>query len=110
MNVYVMLALAILCELVGTMALKYADGFTRFWPSVIVVLGYGCAFYLLSLLVRHLPIGLVYAVWSGVGITLVALAGVVLFDQKLDWPGIAGMGMIIGGVVILNGFSNMGSH
>ena len=72
------------------------------WPSVLTVVGYGVAFYLLSLTLRELPVGIAYAIWSGVGIVLVSLAAVVLFGQKLDLPALIGMGLIVAGVIVIN--------
>ena len=83
---YAYLFVAILCEVIATSALKAAEGFTRLWPSVVVAVGYGLAFYFLSLTLRTIPVGVAYAVWSGIGIVLIALAGWVLYDQALDAP------------------------
>jgi len=105
---YVYLLIAIVSEVIGTSALKAADGFTRPLPSVLVVLGYGSAFYFLSLTLRTMPMGMAYAIWSGLGIVLISLAGWLLYRQALDWPAVAGMGLIIAGVLVLNLFSNTG--
>jgi small multidrug resistance pump len=102
---YLMLLVAIIGEVAATSALKSADGFTRFWPSVIVVVGYATAFYFLSLTVRVIPVGIVYAIWSGVGIALIALVGWLVLDQKLDMPAIAGIVMITSGVMVISLFS-----
>lgn len=83
---WVYLLLAIVSEVVATSALKSSESFSRLWPSVLTVVGYGVAFYLLSLTLREMPVGIAYAIWSGVGIVLVSLAAVVLFGQKLDLP------------------------
>jgi small multidrug resistance pump len=99
------LGTAIVAEVIGTSALKASDGFTRLWPSVIVVVGYACAFWLLALTLRSIPVGVAYAIWAGLGIVLIALVGVVLFGQKLDAPAIIGMGLIVAGVVVMNVFS-----
>ncbi len=96
---------AILSEVVATSALKAANGFTRPWPSLVVVAGYGVAFLLLSLTLRTLPVGIAYAVWSGVGVALVTLAGWLLYGQRLDAPALAGMALIVSGVVVMNLFS-----
>ena len=99
---WVYLLLAIVSEVVATSALKSSESFSRLWPSVLTVVGYGVAFYLLSLTLRELPVGIAYAIWSGVGIVLVSLAAVVLFGQKLDLPALIGMGLIVAGVIIIN--------
>ena len=99
---WVYLLLAIVSEVVATSALKSSESFSRLWPSVLTVVGYGVAFYLLSLTVREMPVGIAYAIWSGVGIVLVSLAAVVLFGQKLDLPALIGMGLIVAGVIVIN--------
>lgn len=108
MNAWVLLAFAIVAEVIATSALKMSDGFTRLGPSSVVVIGYGIAFVLLAFTLRTLPVGVAYAVWSGIGIALIALVGVFLFDQKLDTPALIGMGLIIAGVIVLNVFSKTG--
>ena len=104
---YLYLAIAIVAEVAATTALKAADGFTRPLPTVVVVLGYGLAFWLLSLTLRHLPVGPVYALWSGVGIVLVTLLAIVVYGQRPDLPSVVGMGLIVAGVVVLQLFSDM---
>lgn len=99
---WVYLLLAIVSEVVATSALKSSESFSRLWPSVLTVVGYGVAFYQLSLTLRELPVGIAYAIWSGVGIVLVSLAAVVLFGQKLDLPALIGMGLIVAGVIVIN--------
>ena len=99
---WVYLLLAIVSEVVATSALKSSESFSRLWPSVLTVVGYGVAFNLLSLTLRELPVGIAYAIWSGVGIVLVSLAAVVLFGQKLDLPALIGMGLIVAGVIVIN--------
>ena len=99
---WVYLLLAIVSEVVATSALKSSESFSRLWPSVLTVVGYGVAFYLLSLTLRELPVVIAYAIWSGVGIVLVSLAAVVLFGQKLDLPALIGMGLIVAGVIVIN--------
>ncbi len=103
---YLYLLLAILAEVIATSALKAAAGFTKLGPSLLVVFGYGAAFYLLSLVLRELTVGITYAIWSGVGIVLVALVGVVAFREIPDTPAIIGMGLIIAGVAVIHTFSN----
>jgi small multidrug resistance pump len=102
---YFYLAVAIVAEVVATSALKAADGFSRLVPSIIVVTGYAVAFYFLSLTLRTMAVGVVYAIWSGVGIALICIIGALLYKQTLDLPGIVGIGLIISGVLVLNLFS-----
>ena len=104
------LAVAIVAEVVGTAALKSSEGFSRPAPSVVVVLGYLVAFYFLSLTLRTIPVGVAYAVWSGVGIVLISLIGRLAFGQSLDTPAMAGMALIIAGVVLINIFSKAAAH
>lgn len=110
MNPYVLLAGAILSELFGTTALKLSDGFSQPVPSIGVVLGYGAAFYLLSLTLEELPIGAVYATWAALGIVGVAGIGVVVFDEPVDLAGLLGIGLIMGGVYCINVVSQMSAH
>jgi len=110
MNSWILLSAAILAEVIGTSALKASAGFSRLWPSLVVVAGYGTAFYFLSLALRNIPIGVAYAVWSGAGIVLIAAIGTLVFKQKLDTPALIGMGLIVAGVLVLNLFSKTGSH
>ncbi|WP_373557105.1 multidrug efflux SMR transporter [Burkholderia sp. ABCPW 11] len=107
---YAWLAIAIVAEVIGTSALRAADGFTRLWPSVLVVAGYGVAFYCLSLTLRTMPVGIIYAVWSGAGIVLITLVAMLLYRQVPDLPAVIGLGLIISGVVVLNLFSKMQAH
>lgn len=107
---YVYLFMAIVAEVIGTSALKASQQFTRLWPSVGVVVGYALAFYLLTLVLRTLPVGITYAVWAGLGIVLVTLIGVVWFGEPLDLPAVLGMAMIIGGVVVIQVFSAVSAH
>ncbi len=104
------LLLAIVAEIVATLALKSTEGFTRLWPSLVSIVGYAVAFYLLSLTMKTIPIGISYAIWSGVGIVLVSLLAFWLFKQALDLPAIIGMALIIGGVLIINLFSKTVGH
>lgn len=104
------LAIAIVAEVIATSALKAADGFTRLGPSVVVVIGYGTAFYFLSLALRGVPVGVAYAVWSGVGIVLISVIAWLLHGQRLDAPAIVGMALIVAGVVVLNVFSRASVH
>lgn len=98
---YLYLALAIVAEVVGTSALKSARGFTRALPSLVVVLGYGVAFYFLSLALETIPVGVAYAVWSGVGVVLISLIGWLVYRQALDRPALFGIGLILAGVVVI---------
>lgn len=107
---YAYLTIAIASEVVGTSLLKASDGFTRLWPSVLTVISYGIAFYFLSLTLKTLPVGIAYAIWSGVGIIFIALIGLFWFRQPLDLPAIIGLGLIIAGVVVVNGFSRSIGH
>ncbi|SAK67579.1 small multidrug resistance protein [Caballeronia hypogeia] len=109
-SAYLLLAIAIVAEVVATSALRASDGFTRALPAAIVVVGYGLSFYLLSLTLRALPVGVVYAVWSGAGIVLITLVAALLFKQVPDLPAMFGMGLIVAGVVVLNAFSKMSAH
>jgi small multidrug resistance pump len=110
MKYWLFLSMAIIAEVIGTSALKSSDGFSRLWPSLIVIGGYGVAFYFLSLTLRVIPVGVAYAIWSGVGIVLITLAGWLIFDQRLDFPAILGMGFVIAGVLIMNVFSDVVPH
>src|SRR5690349_11431400 len=101
---------AVLSEVTATTALKFSEGFTKLIPSIIVVLGYGLSFYLLSLSLRVIPIGVAYALWSGIGIVLTVLAGMLLWGEPLDWPRVAGIVLIIAGILIINLFSNVAAH
>jgi small multidrug resistance pump len=103
---WLMLLAAIIAEVSATSALKASDGFTKFWPSVIVIVGYASTFFLLSLLVKVFPVGVVYAIWCGVGIAFIAVVGWFYLDQKLDLPAIVGIVLITAGVVLISLFSN----
>ncbi len=107
---YIYLSIAIVVEVAATSALKASDGFTKMLPTIVVIGGYGIAFYLLSIIVKTLPVGLTYAIWAGLGIILVAIVGAVLYKQVPDLPAIIGMTLIVAGVVIINLFSKMTSH
>ncbi|BBI53186.1 QacE family quaternary ammonium compound efflux SMR transporter [Vreelandella olivaria] len=107
---FVYLVLAIVAEVIATSALKASMGFTRPLPSVVVVVGYGLAFYLLSLVLRTLPVGVAYAIWAGLGIVLVTLVGIVAFGEKPDLPAVVGISLIVAGVVMLQVFSKMNVH
>jgi small multidrug resistance pump len=102
---FLWLLLAIVMEVIATSSLKAAEGLTRFWPSILVVAGYGSAFWLLSLTVKTIPIGIAYAIWAGLGIVLVTLAGIVLYRQVPDFFACLGLALIIAGVLIIQLFS-----
>lgn len=104
------LSAAILFETIGTTALQASQQFTRAAPSALVVVSYAASFYLLSLTLKFMPVGIVYAIWSGLGICLIAAIAYVVFGQTLDLAAILGMAMIIGGIVVINLFSNSASH
>ncbi|CAI1577424.1 MULTISPECIES: multidrug efflux SMR transporter SsmE [Serratia] len=110
MSAFVYLTMAIVAEVIATTMLKASEGFTRLWPSLLVVLGYGVAFWGLSMVVKSMPLGIVYAIWSGMGIVLVSVAAVFVYQQKLDWPAIVGMGLIIAGVLVINLLSKASVH
>ena len=105
MNKWIALGLAIVAETIATSAMKSSEGFTRLVPSVIVVAGYAVAFYFLSMTLKVIPVGIAYAIWSGVGIVLISLAGWAMFGQKLDAPALIGIALIIAGVVVMQVFS-----
>ncbi|MEM9970377.1 MAG: SMR family transporter [Pseudomonadota bacterium] len=107
---FIYLTLAVLAETVGTTALQASQQFTRPVPSVIVIVAYSLAFYLLSLTLTVMPVGLVYAIWSGLGIVFIAIIGYVVFGQSLDAPAIAGIAMILGGILVIHLFSSSTSH
>lgn len=110
MQHWLYLGVAIVSEVIATSALKAAEGFTRPLPSLVVVIGYGIAFYCLSVVLRTLPLGITYAIWSGVGVALVALAGWLLYGQSLDLAAVLGLTLIVAGVIVLNLFSKTVAH
>lgn len=107
---YVFLALAILSEVIATTALKATAGFTRLWPSLLSVAGYGAAFYCLSRTMDHIPVGVTYAIWSGAGLVLITLLARLLFDQRPDLPALLGMGLIMSGIAVMGIFSRSFGH
>lgn len=107
---YLVLFAAIVAETIGTSALQASHQFTRLGPSILVVIFYGISFYFLSIALRYMPVGVVYAIWSGLGIVLIALAGFVIFGQKLDFAAILGLALIIAGVVVMQLFSSTTTH
>ena len=108
--VYIILAAAIVAEVIATTALAKTDGFTQFWPSVVSVIGYGIALFFLSIVTRVMPVGVVYALWSGAGIVLVVLNGWLIFGDQLDLPALSGLVLIIAGVLIINLMSKTITH
>ncbi len=107
---YVYLLFAIVTETIGTSALQASQQFTRFWPSVLVVVSYGLSFWLMALTLKVMPVGIVYAIWSGLGIVFIAAIGYLVFHQKLDLPAVLGMGMILAGILVIHLFSNSATH
>lgn len=107
---HLFLVIAVVFEVIATSTLKATEGFTRFWPSLVTVVGYACAFYFLTYPMRTIPVGVVYALWSGIGIVLVTLVGWVLLKQPLDAPALLGIGLILAGVVVINLFSKTVVH
>lgn len=110
MNPYVTLGAAILSELPGTTSLKHSQGFSRPLPTLGVLVGYGAAFYLVSLTLEELPIGVVYGTWAALGIVGVAAIGVVAFDERIDLAGVVGIGLIVAGVYCVNVVSDMAAQ
>jgi small multidrug resistance pump len=107
---YVYLALAIIAEVIATSSLRATEEFTKLTPTLVMVTGYGLAFYFMTLALRTLPLGFTYAVWSGLGIVLISLIGVVFYNERLDLAAALGMGMIIAGVLIIQLFSKVVNH
>lgn len=110
MHPNLLLGMAIVAEVIATSALKSSNGFTRLWPSLLVVVGYSVSFYLLTIVMRSIPTGVVYAIWSGLGIVLISAVGWVLYGQKLDAPALLGLAMIVGGVGVIQLFSKTAGH
>lgn len=107
---FLYLSIAIVAEVAATTALKASDSFTKFGPLAITAIGYAIAFYFLSLTLKTIPVGVAYAIWSGLGIVLISGLGFVLFRQSLDTPALIGMALIIAGVIVINGFSKATVH
>ena len=110
MKIAIIFFFAVLSEVTATTALKLSEGFTKLVPSIVVVVGYGLSFYLLSLSLKVLPIGIAYALWSGIGIVLTVIAGMILWRESLDWARGIGIFLILLGIVIINVFSKSPSH
>jgi small multidrug resistance pump len=110
MSGYLFLGIAIAAEVIATTSMKALDGFNKPLPLVLVVVGYGLSLWLLSLVVKTIPIGIAYAVWAGMGIVLVSIAALFLYEQKLDLPAVFGMSLIVVGVVVIQLFSSTAGH
>ena len=110
MNAYLLLLSAIICEVIATSSLKLSNGFTNLVFSIITVIGYSASFYILSLALKTIPVGIAYAIWSGIGIIIISLIAWFFLKQSLDLAALIGMGFIIFGVVIINLFSNVSGH
>ncbi|UXY52524.1 DMT family transporter [Pseudomonas tohonis] len=110
MTGYLYLAIAITAEVIATTSMKALDGFSKPLPLLLVVVGYGISFWMLSLVVKSIPVGIAYAIWAGLGIVLVSIAAVFLYQQKLDIPAMLGMGLIVSGVVVIQLFSSSTGH
>lgn len=106
----ILLAIAIVSEVIATSALKQSDGFTRAGPTALALIGYGIAFWLLAIVMRSMPVGVVYAVWSGTGVVLITLVGWLVYRQVLDAPALIGMGLIVAGVLVINLMSGSVGH
>jgi small multidrug resistance pump len=104
------LVLAILCEVVGTIALKASEGFARLGPIALVVVGYGLSFYFLALALKQIPLGVAYAIWSGLGTAGAVLAGILVWRESLSLAGVAGIVLIIAGVILLNLYPGVSAH
>jgi len=104
------LAIAIVAEVIATSALRAANGFSNWLPSLVVVVGYAVAFYFLSLTLKAIPVGIAYAIWSGAGIVLISIVGWVIYRQALDLPALLGMGLIVAGVLVIHLFSQSSAH
>ncbi len=107
---YTFLGIAIIAEVIGTSALKASHEFTRLIPSLIVIAGYGTAFYFMSLAMRTIPLGVTYAIWSGLGIVLITIAGMLIYKQVPDLAAITGMALIVAGVLVIHLFSTTAGH
>ncbi len=110
MNAHLALFIAILTEVIGTSSLKACEGFTRLTPSILVILGYGLSFLFLSIAVQDIPLGIAYAIWSGLGSALIVLIAWIIFKQPIDSAAAIGIALIISGCVILNVFSQTSAH
>ena len=107
---YIYLTIAVITETIGTAAIQASEQFTRFWPSTLIVVAYITSFYFMSLTLKYMQVSVVYAIWSGLGIVLIAVIGWLVFKQTLDAGALAGMALIIAGVIVINLFSNSATH
>lgn len=107
---YIYLAIAVGAEVVATASLKASNGFTAPLPTLLVAAGYGTAFYFLSIVLKTIPVGVTYAIWSGLGIVLVTIVSIIIYKQTPDLPAVMGMGLILAGVVVINIFSKTALH
>lgn len=107
---YLYLIIAVIAETIGTTALQSSQQFSRFWPSVLVICAYAISFYLLALTLKYMPVGIMYAIWSGLGVVLIAGIGFLYFGQRLDAPAFLGMAMIVGGILVIHLFSETSVH
>jgi len=107
---YVYLIVAVIAETIGTTALQASQQFSRLLPSLIVMVAYGFSFYMMGLTLRFMPVGIVYAIWSGLGIVMIAAIGYVVFGQKLDLPAVFGMTLIVVGILIIHLYSKSSGH
>jgi small multidrug resistance pump len=110
MTAYYYLAIAICAEVIATVSMKAVKGFSTPLPLMLVIIGYGIAFFMLTLVVRSIPVGIAYAIWAGMGIVMVSIAALFVYGQRLDVPAMAGMGLIVAGVVVIQLFSNTAGH
>jgi small multidrug resistance pump len=110
MNHWVAIALAIIAEVIATSALKASEEFTKLMPSLLVVVGYGFAFYFMTISLRVIPLGIMYAIWSGLGIVMISIIGWVMYKQTLDFAAMLGVGMIVAGVLVIHLFSKSVVH
>ena len=107
---YLYLTMAIICEVVATSALKASAEFTKIIPVLVIALGYGLSFYFMTLVLKTIPLGITYAIWSGLGIVVISAIGVVFYKEPLDLPAVVGIGLILAGVVVVNLFSKTAGH
>ncbi|MBF7143737.1 MULTISPECIES: DMT family transporter [Pseudomonas] len=110
MTAYYYLAIAICAEVIATVSMKAVKGFSTPLPLTLVIIGYGIAFFMLTLVVRSIPVGIAYAIWAGMGIVMVSIAALFIYGQRLDVPAMAGMGLIVAGVVVIQLFSKTAGH
>lgn len=110
MTAYYYLAIAICAEVIATVSMKAVKGFSTPLPLTLVIIGYGIAFFMLTLVVRSIPVGIAYAIWAGMGIVMVSIAALFVYGQRLDVPAMAGMGLIVAGVVVIQLFSKTAGH